>query len=444
MKKLFAAVMMMFGAVLLSDAQTVISNESLTHDGTNVTVTFDIDTDVKDLPSNRKEVIMPYIYNGKDTIYMDVVEIYGKGRYKRERQVNAIEGDKDWELGDNQTLKGEVYHYRDQIPLKRWMNPANLGIRRQLVGCACEKEWGEENITEGVPLFEEPALPARRIPEYVLVDASRSWDFGQDELEIIFKVSKIEIDSSVFNNEITFGKILAAVDKIFSNPYYKIDKIEVAGYASPEGRPAFNKWLGENRAKALIDYIIEHRPQYNLTRDNFRIRNGEENWVGLRRVVAASDLEHKERVLQIIDDENIPGELKKDKIRWIDRAKTWKQMLKDIYPHLRCARYLAVYYDSTNDEAVDIINQANQLIREGKYAEAYEHIKPVDNDMRAYNTVGVALMMQGEFEKAMPWFEKALETNTPSAQQNIDAINAEYEFEAQQKQLLEEYLKKYE
>lgn len=444
MKKLFAAVMMMFGAVLLSDAQTVISNESLTHDGTNVTVTFDIDTDVKDLPSNRKEVIMPYIYNGKDTIYMDVVEIYGKGRYKRERQVNAIEGDKDWELGDNQTLKGEVYHYRDQIPLKRWMNPANLGIRRQLVGCACEKEWGEENITEGVPLFEEPALPARRIPEYVLVDASRAWDFGQDELEIIFKVSKIEIDSSVFNNEITFGKILAAVDKIFSNPYYKIDKIEVAGYASPEGRPAFNKWLGENRAKALIDYIIEHRPQYNLTRDNFRIRNGEENWVGLRRVVAASDLEQKERVLQIIDNENIPGELKKDKIRWIDRAKTWKQMLKDIYPHLRCARYLAVYYDSTNDEAVDIINQANQLIREGKYAEAYEHVKPVDNDIRAYNTVGVALMMQGEFEKAMPWFEKALEANTPSAQQNIDAINAEYEFEAQQKQLLEEYLKKYE
>ncbi len=444
MKKLFAAVMMMFGAVLLSDAQTVISNESLTHDGTNVTVTFDIDTNVKDLPSNRKEVIMPYIYNGKDTIYMDVVEIYGKGRYKRERQVNAIEGDKDWELGDNQTLKGEVYHYRDQIPLKRWMNPANLGIRRQLVGCACEKEWGEENITEGVPLFEEPALPARRIPEYVLVDASRAWDFGQDELEIIFKVSKIEIDSSVFNNEVTFGKILAAVDKIFSNPYYKIDKIEVAGYASPEGRPAFNKWLGENRAKALIDYIIEHRPQYNLTRDNFRIRNGEENWVGLRRVVAASDLEQKERVLQIIDDENIPGELKKDKIKWIDRAKTWKQMLKDIYPHLRCARYLAVYYDSTNDEAVDIINQANQMIREGKYAEAYEHIKPVDNDMRAYNTVGVALMMQGEFEKAMPWFEKALEANTPSAQQNIDAINAEYEYEAQQKQLLEEYLKKYE
>lgn len=444
MKKNLTTAVLVLGMSMMTEAQTVISNESLTHDGTNVTVSFDVDTDVRDLPSNRKEVIMPYIYNGKDTLWLDMMEVYGKGRYKRERQVNHIQGDKDWELGENQVMKGEIYHYTSQVPLKRWMKSANLGIRRQLVGCACEKELAEENLAEGIALFEEPQMPARRIPEYVLVDASREWDFGQDELEIIFKVSKIEIDSSVFNNEVTFGKILAAVDKIHSNPHYKIDKIEVAGYASPEGRPAFNKWLGENRAKALINYIIEHRPEYNLTMDDFRIRNGEENWVGLRRVVAASEIENKDRVLEIIDDETIPSELKKDKIKWIDHGKTWKKMLDEIYPHLRCARYLAVYYDSTNDEAVDIINQANALIREGKYAEAYEHVKPVEDDMRAFNTVGVTFMMQGEFEEAMKWFEKALDGNCPSAQNNIDAINAEYEYEAGQRAAIEEYLKKYE
>jgi Flp pilus assembly protein TadD len=119
-------------------------------------------------------------------------------------------------------------------------------------------------------------------------------------------------------------------------------------------------------------------------------------------------------------------------------------MLDEIYPHLRCARYLAVYYDSTDDHAVETINEANELIRAGKYAEAYDHVQPAAEDMRAYNTIGVALMMQGEFEKAMPWFEKALEGNCPSAQKNIDAINAEYEYESQQKAALEEYLKKYE
>ena len=53
-------------------------------------------------------------------------------------------------------------------------------------------------------------------------------------------------------------------------------------------------------------------------------------------------------------------------------------------------------------------------------------------------------MLQGRFEEAMPWFEKALEGNCPSAQQNIEAINAEFEYEAQKRQEIEEYLKKYE
>ena len=436
--------MFIFAASAAMNAQTKISNESMTHDGNLVTVSFEVDTDVKDLPANRKEVIMPYIYNGKDTLYLDVMEVYGKGRYKRERQVNHINGDKTWELGENQVMKGEVYNYSSQVPLKRWMKSANLGIRRQLIGYACEEEFQDQMLSSGVALFQEPQMPARRIPEYALADAKKEWDFGQDQLEIIFKESKIEIDSTVFENEVTFGKILAAVDKIHSNPDYKIDKIEVAGYASPEGPPGFNNWLGYHRAKALINYIIEHRPEYNLTMDNFRIVNGDENWEGLKWALQSYDLEHKDKVLQIINDESISTEQKKNRIKWIDHGKTWKKILYEIFPRLRCARYLAVFYDSADDHAVEVINEANALIREGKYAEAFQHIKPVETDMRAYNTIGVALMMQGEFEAAMPWFEKALEGNCPVAQQNIDAINAEYEFEASQKKAIEEYLKKYE
>lgn len=444
MKKVLTMALFIFGTILMMNAQTIITNESITHDGTIVTVSFDVDTDVRDLPSNRKEVIIPYIYSGKDTLYLDIMEVYGKGRYKRERQVNHIAGDKDWELGENQYMKGDIYTYVSQIPLKRWMKSADLNIKRQLVGCACEKELEDEKIAEGLALFQEPQLPPRRTPEYVLADAKKEWDFGQDQLEIVFKESKIEIDSTVFDNEVTFGKILAAVDKIHSNPDYRIDKIEVAGYASPEGPPGFNNWLGYNRAVALINYIIEQRPEYGLTMDNFRIVNGDENWEGLKWALKDYEFEHKDRVLKIIDDETIPTELKKDKIKWIDHGKTWKKMLYEIYPRLRCARYLAVFYDSADDHAVDIINQANVLIREGKYPEAYEYVKPVQDDMRAFNTIGVALMMQGRFEEAMPWFEKALEGNCPSAQNNIDAINAEYEYESQQRSALEEYLKKYE
>lgn len=443
MKKLFAIAVLALGISTLADAQTVIENERMTRDSDFVTVTFDLNTDDTDLPVRRKEVILPYIYNGKDTLFLDVVEVYGKGRYKRERQVNAINGDKDWELGENQTLKKEgIYKYESKVPLKRWMKVANLGIRRQIVGCACENDLADENIAQA-SLFEDPQVQ-RRTPEYVLADVARKWDFGQDELEIIFKVSKIEIDSSVFNNEITFGKILDAVDKIHQNPLYKIEKLHIAGYASPEGPPKFNTWLGINRAKALIRYIIEQRPEYGLTEKNFEIHNGEENWEGLRRVLVESEVEEKDEIIKIIDNKRLSGEAKKREIKKLNDGKAWAQMLKDIYPHLRCARYLAVYYDSTTDALADLLKAVGQTIAEGRYEAAYGRLIEYKDDERAANAIGVTLMMQKKFEEAMPWFEKAVATGCEAAQKNIETIEAEYEYEAQQRKEIEEYLKKYE
>lgn len=443
MKKVYAAIALMLGMVVMTDAQTVIRNENLTHDADSVTVTFEVDTDNTNLPTRRKEVIFPYVYNGKDTLFLDVVEVYGKGRFKRERQVNAINGDRDWTLGENQTLKNEgTYFYESRIPLKRWMKSANLAIRRQIVGCACEKDLVDENIAQA-SLFEDPVVQ-RRLPSYYLSEVNRKWDFGQDELEIVFKVSKVEIDSSVFDNEITFRKILEAVDKIYNNPHYKIEKLHVAGYASPEGPVKFNTWLGINRAKALINYIIDQRPQYGLTMENFEIHNGEENWIGLRRVLAESNLEEKDEIIAIIDNNNLSGPAKKNAIKAMDNGQAWNHMLKDIYPKLRCARYLAVYYDSSDDVLVDIIKKANQLITEGKYKEAYDAVIEYKDDARASGAIGVSLMMQKKFEEAMPWLVKALEGGCQSAQKNIDAINAEYEWEEQQRKEIEEYLKKYE
>ena len=443
MKKAIITAIAIFGMSVIAAAQSRITNQTVVHDGKDAIVTFSIETDENTIPSNRKEIIMPYIYNGKDTVWLETVEVYGKNRYKREKQENHLDGNKGWDLGEGQIHKGEAYNYRDTAPLKRWMAPVNLGIRREIVGCACEENLADENIASAT-LFEEPPVEPRRIPkDFAVADATKEWDFGQDELEIIFKVSKIEIDSTVFNNEVTFGKILAAVDKIYSNPKFRVDKIEIAGYASPEGRQSFNKWLGENRAKALIDYIIESRPQYNLTQNHFRLRNGEENWAGLRRHLLASSIEEKAQVVEIMDMD-LPDEEKKLKIKAIDKGKVWKKMLKEVYPHLRCARYLAVYYESAQDDAVDVINQANQMIREGKYAEAYELALPYGDDFRAYNTVGVALMMQGEFEKALPWLEKALKEDSKEAQGNIDAINAELKYEEMKRMEREAYLKKFE
>ena len=147
--------------------------------------------------------------------------------------------------------------------------------------------------------------------------------------------------------------------------------------------------------------------------------------------------------MKAIIDSPLPDEEKKSAIKALNGGKVWKHMLEQIYPHLRCARYLAIFYDSTDDQAVEHINEANAMIREGQYEQAYEVLLKVGDDMRAYNSIGVALMMQKKFEEALPWLEKALQGNCPSAEKNIGAIKTELDREARQRKEIEEYLNKY-
>ena len=75
MKKIIilSALMLMFSAAM--NAQTVISSQSLTEDGERVVVSFEVQTDVKSIPANRKEIIMPFIYNAKDTLWLETLEV---------------------------------------------------------------------------------------------------------------------------------------------------------------------------------------------------------------------------------------------------------------------------------------------------------------------------------------------------------------------------------
>ena len=402
----------------LANAQSKIENERLSREKRTVSVSFVVESKESRLSNMLKEVITPYLYNNSDTLWLKSVEVFGKGRFKRERQEQHLKGNKRWERSEMQVMRGESCRYNHKCRVEPWMAKATLSIKREIVGCSkCEVIERNEQIAEA-NLFP--------IPPFVLDEALRRWNFGQEELAVKFKVSKVEIDHTIFDNEATFQKLLSAIDKIHGNPHYKIDKIQVTGFASPEGTAKFNTWLGENRAKALIDYIIAQRPNYGLTHENFEIVNGEENWSELRDVIANSEIAKRDAVLAIIDNNELDRESKKQRIKALDGGRTWSRMVNEIFPHLHSARYLALYYDSTNDNTAEVINSINAMIHEGRLTEAYNKAMSIAEDERVYNTIGVTLMAQGKFEEAIVWFERAVQHNSQAAQKNIDAIVAEY------------------
>lgn len=435
-----------FGA--LAGAQTKIYNEAVSHEGDFITLSFKVDAD-KGVPLRYKEVIMPYIYNGNDTLWFGTVEIFGRGRYLREKQEKYLAGDKKWKLGSNQTLADGIYTYTSQIPAKKWAKNATVGIKRHMTGCNCGPK-KEDNHTENIkvdnvaPRQVTGVAVERKPVTYTLADVATAWDFGQDQLTVNFKTGKADFDPELFENRTTFGKILDAVDKIYADPRYKIEHIDIAGYASPDGGLKINYELAARRAQAMINYIISNRPQYGLTPDDFWVSTTEINWQGLREYISQMEIEEKDWILGIIDGD-FTEERKIGLLRGLDRGEVWEKMYKEVFPHLRAARFTGVYYDSSRDDrARYLINEANDMIRQGRYTDAYNHLLHLKDDFRAYNTIGVALMMQGMYDEAMPWLDMAVESGCPVAQKNITAIKSALNAGLSDAQVLDMYMKKYE
>jgi hypothetical protein len=137
------------------------------------------------------------------------------------------------------------------------------------------------------------------------------------------------------------ASILNALDMILSSDSIKVARVDVEGYASPEGPLDHNKDLGQGRADALKAYILEKEPR--LTADQIQATSGGEDWYGLRCLVVESDMVGKDQVLNIID--NVPEAQRKAKLKALNGGRTYRSIWDVLYPQLRSACYIDVWYD---------------------------------------------------------------------------------------------------
>ena len=386
-----------------------IAEESVRRNKRDVEVRFELETTPKTLKNRYKTEVTPYLYAGTDTLRLPPVEVFGKIRYKRERQEQALAGNPRWALSSRQTMEGTPYRYFAAAPYERWMRTASLGIACRTIGCGCDCYDGDRVVAERIPVYvapvpylsDRPAEPEK----FEVVDARKRWNFDREEIKVIFPVSKTELLLTEYGNQAALDKIIAGIRGLEGLDTLRLSGVEITGFASPEGSEAFNASLGQGRVEALRDYIRSRVPE--LEEEDFELINGVENWDGLRQKVAASDLPFRQAVLDIIDNES--GEARKRALRKLDGGRPYAYLLRHYYPELRNACYIALYYDVLGDRAADAVNAANADIRAGRYAEALERLEPYRTDERAWNPIGVCCMMLEREEEAIEWFEKAVE-----------------------------------
>ena len=75
MKKVFTIILVALSTFIEASAQALITNESLTREKRKVTVKFDVDSRENSVSSKLKEVLVPFIYNGTETMWLNTIEV---------------------------------------------------------------------------------------------------------------------------------------------------------------------------------------------------------------------------------------------------------------------------------------------------------------------------------------------------------------------------------
>lgn len=157
---------------------------------------------------------------------------------------------------------------------------------------------------------------------------------------IYYPVNKIDIYENYMSNPDELENIKR---HLYSSPC--IDSITIYSYASPEGSYEFNKWLAAERGKTAKIFILNNIPAHRNFPDSLiRIMPTAENWVGLREeIVNLYTLPDKDKVLAIIDDNNITDAERKVQLKRLDYGRSWQYIIKHIMPRLRYATWISVW-----------------------------------------------------------------------------------------------------
>jgi hypothetical protein len=118
------------------------------------------------------------------------------------------------------------------------------------------------------------------------------------EGRIGFRVNRINIDPSFRKNRESIKALQEHLDEIKQDTTVEFAGISFRGVASPEGSEEWNRYLAKNRRLAIERIVMKalEIPDSLVKRDPTHI-----SWSDLRECVAASNMNYKDEVIEIID-----------------------------------------------------------------------------------------------------------------------------------------------
>ena len=212
----------------------------------------------------------------------------------------------------------------------------------------------------------------------------------------------------------------------------EINKIEVAGYASPDGKEALNQKLAENRQKVAANFL-KNDLKKNKVKKSIESNITAEDWEGFQKALENSNMQDKDLVLRVLamytDPEEREAQIK-------NLSSVYGTIKDEILPELRRSRLILTtdLIGKSDEEILELVkNDPAQLnVEELLYAVTLVEDKAeklallqkaadLYNDYRAWNGMGQIYFNDGNVAEARRCFAKALTIDPKNPDVNFNA-----------------------
>lgn len=444
-------------------AGDAIKVENMKVERANNVMIVDMSLDMTDLkmPSNKKYVFTPVVKNSKGEVReMPQLVINGRkrdiifqrGAYRQYQDNVSVVRRKNG--------TAQKAHYQAMLPYEDWMQNCDVEIAQNLCGC------NDKTLDQDLVLlkkFRQPMLPYLR-PQ--ATNEPKVYNLSGSAF-IDFPVNKFELHPNYRRNPVELQKIIDTINVVKADKYATITRVEIHGYASPESPYSHNAYLAENRARTLKNYV---RDLVALSDRTFAVTSTPEDWAGLRRYVAESNIENREAILSIIDDKTLEPDPKEWKIK-TQYPKQYRYMLDNWYPALRHSDYVvtatvksftdineakeafktrpqhlslnemflvAQTYEPGSQEFNNVMETAAQIYPASPVANinaalsrmetcdlagARHYLQKAGNGADALHARGVLAILEGNNEEAVSLLKQAAQAGSKGAQENLDLLD---------------------
>lgn len=250
------------------------------------------------------------------------------------------------------------------------------------------------------------------------------------EAEIRFFIQSTDLRSSETRSE-EMKAFREAVKDAQKSEHKQINKIEISGYASPDGAQELNAGLAKTRQK-VTETFLKFDLKKNKVTAPIESEVTAEDWEGFQAALEQSNMQDKDLVLRVLSMYTDPEE-REAQIK--NLSSVYGTIAEEILPALRRSRLILTtdLIGKTDDEisALAKSDPAQLSIEELLYAATlthdntekmaiYQKAADLYNDYRAWNSMGKLHFEAGNIAESRRCYQKALEIqpNDPDVQYN--------------------------